>query len=257
MKIRQMIKSNQDNWEEIVFENRNRAYGAYLLRHNYPVYLSVSALSVILLFLIIVIGLNIKKEKKAQAYNLKYVQITDYNELSAPPPVKKKYVPPKKAAVKPPEVKKYIPPIVTPEKIIEPEEFVTVEKIKEITPIVESVEETESTESEGVEDGPPAPFFDINPSFRGGGITFEDWLAQNLRYPVAAKRMGIEGTVIVEFTVDEHGNVSEATILESLHRLCDREALRLVKIMPPWAPGIRNGRRTGGRHVVEIPFILK
>ena len=251
-----MKKSNRDNWEEIVFENRNRAYGAYLLRHNYPVYLTVSALSVISLFLVIIIGLNIKKEKKAPAYNMKYEQITDYTELSSPPPVKKKYVPPKKAAVKPPEVKKYVPPIVTPKEIVEPEEIVTVEEIKEITPIVEPVEEAE-TESEGVEDGPPEPFFDVNPSFRGGGITFEDWLARNLRYPVAAKRMGIEGTVIVEFTVDEYGNVSDATILESLHRLCDREALRLVRIMPPWAPGIRNGRRTGGRHVVEIPFILK
>lgn len=253
-----MKKSNQDNWEEIVFENRNRAYGAYLLRHNYPVYLTVSALFVILLFLITVIGLNIKKEKKAPAYNIKQVLITDYNELSAPPPVKKKYVPPKKAAVKPPEAKKYIPPVVTPEKIIEPEEIVTVEEIRETIPVAEPADETEGTESEGDEsDGPPEPFFDVDPSFRGGGITFEDWLAQNLRYPVAAKRMGIEGTVIVEFTVDEYGNVSDPTILESLHRLCDREALRLVGIMPPWFPGIRNGRRTGGRHVIEIPFILK
>ena len=85
-----MNKSNRDNWEEIVFENRNRAYGAYLLRHNYPVYLTVSGLTVILLFLLIIIGLNIKREKKAPAYNIRAVQITDYNELSAPPPVKKK-----------------------------------------------------------------------------------------------------------------------------------------------------------------------
>ncbi len=254
-----MKTSRKDTWEEIVFENRNRAYGAYLLRHNYPVYLTVSALSVILLFLIIIIGLNIKREKKAPVYNIRKVQIIDYNELSSPPPVKKKYVPPKKAAVKPPEVKKYVPPVVTPEEIIEPEEIVTVEEIKEITPVVEPLEDPDTAESDGLEsDGPPEPFFDVNPSFSGtGGITFEDWLAQNLRYPAAAKRMGIEGTVIVEFTVDEHGNVSDATILESLHRLCDREALRLVRIMPPWAPGIRNGRKTGGRHVVEIPFIIK
>jgi protein TonB len=162
-------------------------------------------------------------------------------------------------AVKKPEIDKYEAPLVVQEEIEEPEEVVIEEEVEEVINVVEDVEDSEDIESsEGVEtDVPAEPDFDINPGFPGGGGSFMDWLERNLKYPAAAKRMGIEGTVIVEFTVDENGKISDAAIFESLHRLCDREALRLIKIMPVWVPGIKNGIKVRGKHTLEIPFVIK
>lgn len=252
-----MAETKANTWEEIIFEHRNKTYGAYLLRYNYPSYLTFSALLVISIFLLLMIGFNISRVNKKQTHIIKEITVISYNELSEPPPIEKTYVPPKKVAKKQPEIEKYIAPEVVIEEIEEPEEIVIVEEVEEIPE--ETSEESEDTESiDGDESSEPVePVFDINPAFPGGGGSFEDWLAQHLRYPIAAKRMGIEGTVIVGFFVNEHGDISDIRIEESLHRLCDREAMRLVRIMPPWVPGVKRGMTAGGRHFVEIPFILK
>jgi protein TonB len=247
-------KLNTDSWDEIIFEHMNKDYGAYLLRYNYPRYLTISALAVILIFLLFMIGINSSGINKKQTHRIREIKVISYNELSEPPPIEKTYVPQKKVAVKPPEIQKYVAPVVVKEEIEEPEEIPLVEEVKDVP--VETTEDANGTESsEGVENGEPV--FDVNPEFPGGGGSFKDWLAQNLRYPVAAKRMGIEGTVVVEFMVNEYGEISDITIQESLHRLCDKEAIRLVRIMPPWVPGIKRGITTRGRHSVEIPFIIK
>ena len=252
-----MKKTNTDNWEEIIFENRNKAYGAYLLRHNYPYYLTISALAVISIFLLCMIILNETGVNKKQTHNVREIKIISYKELSEPPSIEKTYVPQKKVAKKQPEIEKYVAPKVVKEEIEEPKGIVTVEEIKD-TPVETSETSNDTESSEGVEDAEPAePVFDINPSFPGGGGSFNDWLAQNLRYPAAAKRMGIEGSVVVGFTVDENGDISDISIVESLYKLCDREAMRLIKIMPPWVPGVKNGITSKGRHTLEIPFILK
>ena len=255
-----MGKSNIKTWEEIFFEHGNRDYGAYALRFQYPRYLTVSALIVILLFLTVMFGLNISRDKKEKAHYIKKILIMNYNELSEPPPIEKTYVPPplKQAVMKQEKIEKIVPPVVIQEEIVEPEEEIIEEEAKEVIDSTDSLEESDN--SEGVEtetEAPPEPFFDINPAFPGGGGSLMDWLDKNLRYPAAAKRMGIEGTVIVEFLVDENGKISEVAIFESLHRLCDREAIRLVKIMPLWIPGIKNGIKIRGKHVLEIPFIIK
>jgi len=67
-----------------------------------------------------------------------------------------------------------------------------------------------------------------------------------------AQRMGIEGKVVVQFTVDEAGKISDATVVQSLHKLCDKEALRLVTSMPAW----KAGTGTVYRLSLRIPFRL-
>jgi protein TonB len=256
-----MDKLDINSWEEVFFEHRNREYGAYPLRYNYPYYLTVSALIVISLFLTIMIGLNKWRSKKEQVHIIREVRVINYNELSEPPPIEKIYVPPKRVVAKQAKVEKYVPPVVIQEKIEEPEEIITVEEVKEVINPTDSTVDSDSDEStEGFETGteaPLEPIFDINPGFPGGRGSLMDWLAKNLKYPIAAKRMGIEGKVVVEFLVDENGKISEVTTIESLHRLCDREAIRLVKLMPVWIPGVKNGIIIRGRHTLEIPFVIK
>jgi protein TonB len=95
-----------------------------------------------------------------------------------------------------------------------------------------------------------------NPEFPGGRDAMNAWLASHLKYPKAARRMGIEGKVVVAFTVDEGGKVSDGYIVESLHRLCDREAIRLVESMPDWTPGERNGQKSSVECSITVPFDL-
>lgn len=254
-----MEKSKIKNWEELVFEHRNKEYGAYVLRRNHPRYVTVAALLVISLFLTVMFGLNSLGNGKNQKYEFKKVNILNYKELLSPPPIERTPVPNKQVVAKQLEVEKYVAPVITQEEIKEPEETVIVEEVKETVTIAESFEDSDETESfEGVQtDAPAEPVFDIDPEYPGGGGAFMDWLERNLRYPAAAKRMGIEGKVIVEFIVDKNGKISDVSIYESLHRLCDREAIRLVKIMPVWMPGIKNGVKIRGKHTLEIPFVIK
>ncbi len=256
---RYKMESEQKNWDEIVFEQRNKSYGAYVLRGIYNRYLTIAALTVILLFLIFMVILNYSSINKKQVHRTREIKIINYNELTEPPSIEKAYAPPKKVAVKQPEIEKYVEPEVVKEEIVEPEIIEKEDEIKEVDDPVESSEYADDTEnSEGIgTDSPVESEFDVNPGFPGGSGSLYDWIAQNLRYPVAAKRMGIEGTVIVGFMIDENGRIYDVTILESLHRLCDLEAMRLVKIMPLWVPGIKQGIKIRGRHSVEIPFILK
>jgi TonB family protein len=95
------------------------------------------------------------------------------------------------------------------------------------------------------------------PEFPGGSDALSEWLNKNMEYPMPAQRMGIQGPVVVEFTVDTHGKISDPTITKSLHKLCDGEALRLVNAMPDWKPGESNGVKVVMRYILNITFHLQ
>ena len=252
-------------WEATVFEHRNKGYGAYLLRYNYPFYLTVSALIVILLFLASMVGLQIRNGKKTQVQALRKVRIINYSELSAPPPIEKIYIPPepepeKEVSVQKVKVEKYVAPVVVQEEVAEPEEMMTMEEVKK------DLASTDNTikASDGDELLVAMPVAQVvvsdvtrNPEFPGGKEAMMAWLDSHLKYPAAAKRMGIEGKVVVAFMVDENGKISDTSIVESLHRLCDREAIRLVKSMPDWIPGERNGVKSAVECSISVLFDLQ
>ncbi len=126
-----MGKSNTESWEEIVFEYRNKKYGAYLLRYNYPCYLTIAALIVIILFLSGIVATKIFSGKDLHVQEIKTVRVIKYSELSAPPPIEKTYIPPKQIVVEQAKVEKYVVPVVTQEEVKEPEEMMTMEEVKE------------------------------------------------------------------------------------------------------------------------------
>ncbi len=262
-----MVRSHSRSWEETVFEHRNKAYGAYVLRYGYPYHLTISALVVIFLFLAGITAFQISKNRKEQTQTTRTVRVINYSELSAPPPIEKIYVPPPKPEVKKQvvvqkvKVKKYVAPKVVKEEVVEPkEEMMTMKEVKE------NLASTDNSiaASDGDEDLVPVPSTPVivsdvtrNPEFPGGKEAMMTWLGAHLKYPSAAKRMGIEGKVVVTFTVNENGKISDASIERSLHRLCDREALRLVNSMPVWIPGERNGIKSSVECSITVPFELK
>ena len=261
-----MDRMHFESWEEAVFEYRNKAYGAYLLRYNYPFRMTASALIVILLFLSVMFGLKIMRDQKEEARQIKKVRIVNYSELSAPPPIEKIYIPPppepepEEVVVQKVKVEKYVAPVVVQEEVAEPEEMMTMEEVKtELASTDNTIEASDGDEMLVAMPVARVIVSDVsrNPEFPGGRDAMDVWLSSHLKYPAAAKRMGIEGKVVVAFRVDEKGGISETTILESLHRLCDREAVRLVESMPDWIPGERNGKKSSVECSITVPFDLQ
>lgn len=93
------------------------------------------------------------------------------------------------------------------------------------------------------------------PQFPGGQLEFIKWLTRNLKYPAAAQDRKIQGKVVAEFIVNKDGSVTDVKIIKTLHPLCDREALRVLSMMPRWTAGIQNDKPC--RTKVCIPIVFK
>ena len=93
------------------------------------------------------------------------------------------------------------------------------------------------------------------PEFPGGQLALMEWIKQNMVYPQEAKAKGIEGRVIVKFTVEEDGTITNGKILRGVDPLLDNEALRLVSIMPKWSPGRFAGKDI--RAIYNLPLSFK
>jgi len=93
------------------------------------------------------------------------------------------------------------------------------------------------------------------PEFPGGASEFMKWLTKNLRYPPQAQQKKIQGKVVAQFIVNKDGSISHLEILKSVHPLLDREALRVLGMMPPWKAGLQNDKPC--RTQVCIPIVFK
>lgn len=75
------------------------------------------------------------------------------------------------------------------------------------------------------------------PQFPGGAVELMKWLTKNLKYPAQAQQRKVKGRVLAQFVVNKDGTVSDLQLLERLDPLCDREVLRVLRMMPQWQPG--------------------
>lgn len=95
------------------------------------------------------------------------------------------------------------------------------------------------------------------PSFPGGDARLLAFLYGELRYPSLALESKIEGLVVVQFIIDENGNITQPTVTRGIGGGCDEEALRVVKSMPAWKPGKQRGRPVKVRYNLPVRFQLK
>nr|WP_302828811.1 energy transducer TonB [uncultured Bacteroides sp.] len=95
------------------------------------------------------------------------------------------------------------------------------------------------------------------PEFPDGGIAgLMRYLAKHTKYPNISER-NIQGRVRVQFVVDKDGSIHDAKILKSVHPLLDKEALRVVKSMPPWKPGMQRGIAVKVKYIIPVTFKIK
>ena len=119
--------------------------------------------------------------------------------------------------------------------------------------------ETE-VEEEEEEDPETLPFnaLDVKPTFQGGDANaFSIWVNSQLRYPENAKRNGIQGRVTLEFTIDTKGRVTDVKVLRGVHKLLDKEAVRVVSKSPRWTPGYVNQKPVRVTYTFPVIFQLR
>ncbi len=94
------------------------------------------------------------------------------------------------------------------------------------------------------------------PEFPGGYEELVKFLSKNLIYPEKSRKKGIQGQVIIKFVVDKNGEIINESIFKSVDQLLDNEALRVVKKMPKWKPGIQDGKHVNVWCQLPIKFTL-
>lgn len=95
------------------------------------------------------------------------------------------------------------------------------------------------------------------PSFPGGATALFDYLSENIKYPEDCEETCVQGRVIVTFVVEKDGSITEAKVVKSVYPSLDEEALRAVKGMPKWIPGVQNGERVRTKYTIPVTFKLK
>lgn len=97
---------------------------------------------------------------------------------------------------------------------------------------------------------------DEMPKFPGGMQAMMKYLSTNVKYPVEAQKKGVSGRVIIQFVVMEDGTLGQEKVVRGVDPLLDEEALRVVKAMPKWTPGVADGKTVKVRFTIPVMFSL-
>jgi protein TonB len=252
-------------FNDLIFEFRNKDYGAYKLRKGYNSALITGIIIATLLgcsAVIIPFVANTPGDRVV-AGGTRYFQVQmDVLE----PPKEEIYVPP---APPPPESKsaqeivRYVPPVVV--DTLKPAEQTTVATDEVLAHAGDNPAEV-NTQGYGDEllsgeGGMPTdePFFlvEVMPSFRGGDINrFRDWVQKRTNYPQEALEKKIQGRVFLTFIIETDGSVSNVTVVKGVDSLIDSEAVKAIEASPKWSPGLQRGQPVRVRYSLWLNFLI-
>lgn len=247
--------------DDIIFENRNKEYGAYALRKTYSDNVTRAAMLVFGSFIILVAfsfvkhdqsipiipklddGITLKRDVKVITIEPAHPPRTEVRKAPAnlaPTPVQEEIV----------EVE--IPPT---NEIVEGSPTGS-ETGTEVTTGTETGIDVTSIEPAVV--GPPKVWdhSEIMPSYIGGMEAMMKYMQKSIHYPAIARRMNTQGTVYISFIVDMNGKIIETALVKGISKECDAEAMRVISKMPVWNPGKQGGMPVMVRMVLPIKFKL-
>ena len=258
---------------DIIFEGRNKAYGAYELRKTYQRRLIIAIVAMIGICLFIFIATilaNFVAPKKQTQILVQDVQLADVKQQE-----KEKPPPPPPPPKEPPkvEITKFTPPKIVKDEEVKPEEKPPEQEKLEDTKIGTINQEGEKTDvvappveqSTGQVEAPKAQEEDYDKEFKtvqieakfpGGPSAWSKYLERNLNsnVPVDNGAPPANYTVVVSFLVDKSGNISEVQALNDPGYGTAQEAVRVIKKGPAWTPAVQNGRNVIYRQKQSITF---
>lgn len=139
-------------------------------------------------------------------------------------------------------------------------QVVASEKISELTVVgYGSKANAKAPETENLEQEDKTTFTVVEkmPEYPGGSEALFKFLKENIKYPVKAQELGIQGKVFVQFVVNTDGAIDEVKILRGVNPALDAEAIRIVKAMPKWTPGMQKGKNVRVNYTLPINFRLQ
>lgn len=271
------VKLNSSDWCDLVFDGKNKSYGAYALRQSSSKR-HIVAFGVILLFTAAVAAVPAFLE--AVKPNTPHIAMEDtvkISDIELEKQQKEQEVIQREIAPPPVEVRATItftpPTIVDDPNVDETREMRTQTELNQNNNLqisivdnfdgstsANAVSPEELVEYRNITEEPPSrPFEHVQhmPQFPGGESELIKYLGTSIKYPAQAAEAGIEGRVVLRFVVGKDGKVSDIEILRTLDPSCDREATRVVKGMPKWIPGMQNGQNVAVYYTLPILFKLK
>lgn len=268
--------------DDMVFEDRNKTYGAFFLRSNYSKYLTRAfAIGTLIFCSLIGAAFAYTNATKNSDQDLRAIEIDladlkeieePEDELELPPPP-----PPEPPPPPPPEIAqvKFLPPEPKADEDVKLEE--PPPKVEEVEKAVISSKTVEGADviSNFAPPPPPPPAItkpaglgkakeeeifttvEQNPEFPGGQAAMYRYIGDNMKYPSAAQRANVSGKVFVKFVVERDGSIGDIQVLKGIGFGCDEEATRVIKSMPKWSPGRQNGRNVRVYFTMPISFRLE
>ncbi len=272
-------------WREIVFEGKNKEFGAYKIReasparHTKAVVSVLVAVGIILVLLILSIsGVFAKPEEDTVAVSTVQELVTMETEEEIEEEIEEEtfQFPEPEEIVAPEEVANQQQVtallIVEDEQLEEDKQVKNQDEVLDNEAAVGAVDITEGTNDLNkvmvkeeviaepkVEEEQPMSIAMVEqkPQFAGGEAAMYKWLSDNIVYPPAAAEEGVSGRVVVEFVVGKDGSISNVRVVRSRHTALDKEALRVVKAMPNWIPGRNNGQPVKVTYTLPVTFKLQ
>lgn len=259
------------NFDDLVFENRNKEYGAYYIRKKYNFFLLISLIVALLIGSAVVmipflkVILNMEQTtgtggggRKLISVQMEKMELPDevYVAPTVPPPPKGMQ-----------QVEKYVAPIIADTVLPTDNIQQSVADVQANNPETTTTQEltvsTDASESEltggDLGDGSDEPFIlvEVKPTFKGGDLEeFRKWVQKRVIYPQEAQDNGISGRVYLTFVIERDGSVSNVKVVRGVDPLINKEAEKAIAASPKWSPGLQRGRPVRVRFSIFLNFTL-
>ncbi|MCD8094111.1 MAG: TonB family protein [Bacteroides sp.] len=261
-------------WCDLIFNGKNKAYGAYKMREDSP---KRHNIAVVLVIVIALIGFSLPTLIKMATPKQKEVmtEVTTLSQLEEPEVKQEEMKRVEPVAPPPPALKssiKFTAPVIKKDEEVGDEDEIKSQTELTQTKVAISIADVKGNDEANGKDiadlkqvvtqAPVAEekVFDMveqMPTFPGGQAELMEYISTHMKYPVVAQENGVQGRVICQFVVGRDGKVRDVTVLKTLDPYCDKEAVRVILSMPNWIPGKQNGQAVAVKYTVPIVFRLQ
>ena len=278
--MKNSLNLNSTEWCDIIFEGKNKSYGAFELRQSswkrHLVAFGIILTGVVFIAFLPSIISTIEAATKTHVDNINetYTVMQVDNKMEEPQPeILNPELPEPPKYI---EMKKFVPPTISNDEevtevmtgmddLIDDKRIaIGVFDVKEGSTDEDAIrkifEEKVVEGSTGKGQGKKEEILigaEQMPQFPGGSTEMYKYIYDNLKYPVVDQEMGIQGKVTVRFVVTKTGDISGVELLKGISPTCDKEAMRVIKGMPKWIPGKQNGIPVAVYFTIPITYKLK
>jgi protein TonB len=266
------IDITRADWRELVFNERNKEYGAYALRggsdkRHLLAFLGVSVFALFVIAVPWLAGLvtpvrTVEVTRTGEA-TLAVLTLPDENKVVVTRPLPE--IPKIKSSIK------YTVQLIT-EEVPDDQEILTQDELNRASTLISVAKVLGNDDAEGDDIADlidhqavigivDTIFFTGNveqqPTFVGGDRAMRSWIGKRLRYPSLAEQNGVQGVVIVQFVIGSKGEIRDVSVARSADPSLDEEAVRMVSAMPDWLPGRQGGVPVPVRFSMPVTFRLQ